>query len=203
VSAEIAPHRTPDPVGTSLVGMSKQQPHVVLISGSMRARSVNAATLRTVAAMVAPEVRTTLFTALDSLPYFSPDIADDDLLAAVRDLRSLLSTADAVVFSTPEYAGAMPGALKNLLEWTVGGIEFSDMPVGWINPSAGGASATYASLSIVLGYVNARVIPEACVRSPLSHGAVGDDGLIASPTFRTDLQPLVSMLRLLAEEPAT
>jgi chromate reductase, NAD(P)H dehydrogenase (quinone) len=31
--------------------------------------------------------------------------------------------ADAVLVSTPEYAGGMPGALKNALDWLVGSGE--------------------------------------------------------------------------------
>jgi chromate reductase, NAD(P)H dehydrogenase (quinone) len=36
--------------------------------------------------------------------------------SAVADLRAHIAEADAIVICTPEYAGALPGALKNLLE---------------------------------------------------------------------------------------
>jgi NAD(P)H-dependent FMN reductase len=41
----------------------------------------------------------------------------------VADLRRQIEAADAVVFCTSEYAGALPGSFKNLLDWTVGGGE--------------------------------------------------------------------------------
>ena len=44
--------------------------------------------------------------------------------------------------STPEYAGAMPGALKNLLEWLIGDEaprSIYEKPVGWVNTSPRGA----------------------------------------------------------------
>jgi multimeric flavodoxin WrbA len=37
----------------------------------------------------------------------------------VADLRETLRRADAVLLSTPEYAGSMPGSFENLLDWTV------------------------------------------------------------------------------------
>ena len=43
------------------------------------------------------------------------------------------SPADALVISTPEYAGALPGALKNRLEWTVGDGGAYGEPVAWLN----------------------------------------------------------------------
>ena len=48
-------------------------------------------------------------------------------------LRRQLADADAVLFCTPEYAGTLPGSLKNLLDWTVGGGELYGKPVAWIN----------------------------------------------------------------------
>lgn len=41
----------------------------------------------------------------------------DDVVA---DLRAEIHRSDAVVVSSPEYAGALPGSFKNLLDWTIG-----------------------------------------------------------------------------------
>jgi NAD(P)H-dependent FMN reductase len=35
-------------------------------------------------------------------------------------LRDDIRASDGLLFSTPEYAGGLPGAFKNLLDWTVG-----------------------------------------------------------------------------------
>jgi chromate reductase, NAD(P)H dehydrogenase (quinone) len=37
-----------------------------------------------------------------------------------------------IAFAAPGYAGALPGAFKNLLDWTVGGVEMDRKPVAWI-----------------------------------------------------------------------
>ncbi len=41
----------------------------------------------------------------------------------VTTLRRQIADADARLFCPPEYAGTLPGSLKNLLDWAVGGGE--------------------------------------------------------------------------------
>lgn len=101
---------------------------ILLISGSLRVGS-NAAALRTVHELVPESV---LFDGLAMLPHFNPDDDAEPLHPAVAALRSAIAEADAVLFCTPEYAGALPGSFKNLLDWTIGG-EIYQKPVAWIN----------------------------------------------------------------------
>ena len=63
-------------------------------------------------------METELSDGLAGLPAFVPDHATP---ATVDELVKRIEEAAAVVFSTPEYAGGLPGSLKNLLDWTVGG----------------------------------------------------------------------------------
>ena len=88
-------------------------------------------------------MRTELYQGLSSLPVFVPDLAPVPL--EVVDLLARISDADAVLFATPEYAGGLPGALKNLLDWTVGGGQLYDKLVAWLdvaNPGRGEVPAT-------------------------------------------------------------
>ena len=96
----------------------------------------------------------------------------------------------ALVFSTPEYAGAPPGSLKNLLEWTIGDGEAGSVyrkPVAWINVSPRGAADAHESLRKVLGYASATIVETACVDFPVTSAMVDDDGLIADPAARDRL----------------
>ncbi len=108
---------------------------LLLIRGSVRAGSTNAAALRTAGSLAPDGVTVSSYDELAMLPHFNPDDDGDRLPAVVADLRARLATADAVLLSTPEYAGALPGAFKNLLDGSVGGGELSRKPVGWINSS--------------------------------------------------------------------
>ncbi|MER6300683.1 NADPH-dependent FMN reductase [Kitasatospora sp. NPDC001539] len=171
--------------------------HILLLSGSLRAGSSNESVLRTAAAVAAglPGVRTVQYEGLAGLPHFNPDHDTDPLPAPVTALRAAIEAADALLVCTPEYAGTLPGSFKNLLDWTVGGTEISDKPVGWINCAAPGRGrGAEATLRTVLGYTGAAVVDEACVRIPLERTAVGADGLVTDPLVRERIGAVLSRL---------
>ena len=157
---------------------------VLLISGSTRNGSANTAALVTAAALAPQRVTPVLYDGLTDLPAFNPDHDGDLLPAAVAALRGEIAAAAAVLFCTPEYAGTLPGSLKNLLDWTVGGGELNEKPVAWINVAnpgrGGGATATLAS---VLSYVGADVIDSACRDIPVPRDAVTPDGAVSDQGF--------------------
>src|SRR3954452_4849931 len=173
---------------------------LLLISGSLRAGSTNAAVLRTAAALAAGEIETVVFGGMAELPHFNPDddVEGQPVHPAVAAMRGAVAEADALLICTPEYAGALPGALKNVLEWTVGNAGTYEKPVGWINaagPAApSGAADAHDSLRKVLGYVGADVVEAACRRIPVTRQDVGPDGLIADANARAAIQETLTAL---------
>ncbi|MFN8216620.1 MAG: NAD(P)H-dependent oxidoreductase [Solirubrobacterales bacterium] len=171
--------------------------HVLLISGSLRAASTNSALLRTADAVPVAGVSTELFDGMGALPHFNPDDDAEGLEppAPVAALRARLAAADAVLFCTPEYAGALPGSFKNLLEWAVGGEEIYRLPAAWVNaaPPGRGENAD-DSLRKVLGYVGADVAEEAVRRVHVPHGAAGEDGIVADPGVRAAIAAVLEAL---------
>jgi NAD(P)H-dependent FMN reductase len=112
--------------------------------------------------------------------------------APVADLLDRIRSADAVLICTPEYAGGLPGSLKNLLDWTVGGGELYEKPVAWLdvaNPGRG--EGARAQLAVVLGYVGARIVQEACVHVPVERNA---DGVAVAPGAQPELVQAVTVL---------
>ena len=84
-----------------------------------------------------------------------------------------------MLFCTPEYAGALPGSFKNLLDWTVGTGALHGKPVGWVNvANPGRGEGALAELITVLGYVGAKMIDSACLREPALRESIGPDGAI-------------------------
>jgi chromate reductase, NAD(P)H dehydrogenase (quinone) len=169
---------------------------LILICGSLRAGSTNEALLQTVVSLLPPDVAADTYRGIGELPHFNPDDDHDPLPVAVVDLRRRIEDATAILFSTPEYAGGMPGTLKNLLDWTVGGAETSDKPAAWINIStaATGAAKTHESLTTVLRYTGTNVIEAACARIPIHRDAVGVDGLIGDPEICLRITAAVTAL---------
>jgi chromate reductase len=179
---------------------------ILLMSGSLRDGSTNSAVLKT-ARRLAPEgVRTTLYGGMGGLPHFNPD--DDregqPVHPAVLGLREQIGDAHALLLCTPEYAGALPGALKNLLEWTVGDAGTYRKPVAWINaagPAAPtGAADAHDSLRKVFGYVHADIVEGACASIPVTRDAVDLEGLISDPGIRSKIaKSLATLVRYVTD----
>jgi NAD(P)H-dependent FMN reductase len=159
---------------------------ILLVSGSTRGGSTNTALLRTARAVAPDGIEAMLYAGMTDLPHFNPDDDADPLPAAVADLRARIGAADAVLLCTPEYAGALPGTFKNLLDWTVGGPEMYGKPVAWVNASGSPTRAAHAhaSLATVLGYIHADVVAEACVHIAVPRERVGADGVVADAGIR-------------------
>lgn len=171
---------------------------ILLVSGSTREGSLHTAVLRTVARFAPPDIAATLYDGLRTLPAFVP--GERTPPAAVAALRHRVDTADAVLFSTPEYAGSLPGSLKNLLDWLVDSGELQAKPVAWLSVAAPGEDdGARAALQTVLDHGNARVLRSACIRIPLIPGAVDAHGLVGDPRLQMALLDMQQALaRLLA-----
>jgi len=185
-----------------VLGMSDASPpvRILLISGSSREGSTNAAVLRTAAALAGDGVETVTYAGIGALPIFNPDDDQEGIPVdpRVAEMRRDLGACDAVLFCTPEYAGAMPAALKNLLEWTIGDAGTYQKPVAWINAAGSaaptGASDAHESLRKVLGYAGADIVEDACARIPVERGMVGSEGLVTDDAVRDQIAAVVGRL---------
>ena len=163
----------------------------------MRATSTNTAVLRTLAELAPRHVSCQLYEELGDLPAFNPDADLPPLAPPVHRLRAAVHRAHGIVFSTPEYAGALPGSFKNLLDWTIGDDDADSIyekPVGWINASARAAEGAYGELQTVLGYAHAQVVEAACIDVPITTTMIGEDSLVADHEARAALARLVEAL---------
>jgi chromate reductase, NAD(P)H dehydrogenase (quinone) len=163
------------------------QIRVLLVSGSTRPGSSNTRVLRMLHERTWPGVGTDLYDGLPEIPPFVPGVEAEP--RAVRDLLARIASSDAVLFSTPEYAGGLPGTLKNLLDWTVGAGRLYGKPVAWLdvaNPGRGAGARD--QLRTVLGYVGSSVLEAACV-----HVALAPDPGDASAVAAQDAQLATAM----------
>jgi len=184
----------------SSLGQVEAPCRIALVSGSLRSGSTNTAVLQTACALAPEALTMTLYGGMGELPHFNPDDdrEGDPVHPAVADLRAQVGAADALLVCTPEYAGALPGAIKNLLEWTVGDAGTYGKPVAWINASGPaaptGAADAHESLRKVLGYVGADIVEAACVRIAVLRDAIGPDGVIADTTIREQIATTLTTL---------
>jgi chromate reductase, NAD(P)H dehydrogenase (quinone) len=135
---------------------------ILAVSGSLRENSYNTSLLRA-AVEAAPEgVELELWEGLAELPLYDEDL-DEDVPESVRRMRADWAAADAILFSTPEYNGSVPGGLKNAVDWAsrprLEGL-LRNKPVAVVGASTGQFGALWAQqdLKRILGIAGARVI---------------------------------------------
>ena len=145
--------------------------NVLVISGSSRRGSINTR-LAHVVAELRPSDTVTVYDGLTRLPFYDADLEAAGAPAEVQDLRAAVAAADAVVVTTPEYNGTIPGLLGNVLDWLSrphGRSVFSGKPalVLTASPSPGGGAQAAAHLRTVLTRIGADVRPGLSV--PAAH----------------------------------
>ncbi len=98
-----------------------------------------------------------IYESLATLPPFNPDLDNEKLPPAVKELRGMLNRSNAILISTPEYAHGIPGTLKNALDWLVSTVLLENKPVAIVMGSSSDGSYARDSLVEVLKTMNASV----------------------------------------------
>ncbi len=160
------------------------------ISGSLRAQSCNTALLRALSALAPDSVEISVYGGLGDLPLFNPDLQDVEP-HAVTDFRARLRTADGILIASPEYAHGVTGAIKNALDWVVGGEEFVNKPVAILNASPR-ATHALAALKETVSVMSGRIIAEASIAVPLLGSNLDVMGIIAHPEISDLLRGAIS-----------
>lgn len=115
------------------------------------------------------------------MPLYDGDVEEaSGLPGEAVKLGAQILAADAIVISTPEYNGGVPGVLKNAIDWVsrVEGNPLKGKPIAILSAAAGrtgGARAQYA-LRLNLVYSQADVLQGPEVMISASFKAFGEDG---------------------------
>jgi len=116
-------------------------------AGSLRKGSYNKALLRTAEDLLPENLILEIFDIAD-IPPFNQD-NEQDMPMKVKEFKSKIREADALLISTPEYNYSVPGVLKNAIDWAsrpYGDNPFDGKPVAIMSASVGmlgGARAQY------------------------------------------------------------
>jgi chromate reductase len=135
---------------------------------------------------------------LKNLPAYDQDDDHDEVGPEVRALRDAIAGADALLFSTPEYNGSVPGALKNAIDWASrprGEAALAGKPVAVVGASPGMFGAVWAQgdLRRILGVAGARVIDRE-LPVPNAHEAFHDDHRLVEPEQHEELGAILGEL---------
>ncbi len=170
------------------------------ISGSLRRDSLNTELLSLAAEELPEGVELSEWDGLRSIPPYDADLdgdPPDEVIAFAEQLRA----ADAVLISSPEYNGSIPGQLKNALDWVSRqalGAPLRGKTVGVIGGSTGqfGGVWGHGELRKVLGIMGADVTDVELSVSKLDERLADPDELL-----RTELRVAVAALAVEARVP--
>ena len=116
-------------------------------AGSLRVGSYNRALLRAANDLLPDDTTLEIFD-LTGIPPFNQDL-EMDMPTKVKEFKSKIREADAILIATPEYNYSVPGVLKNAIDCAsrpYGDNPFNDKPVAIMSASVGmlgGARAQY------------------------------------------------------------
>jgi chromate reductase len=167
---------------------------LLAISGSLRTGSSNHALLRAIT-QVASDVALTLYDGVARLPHFSPDLDITPAPPEVAALRTLVREADALVISSPEYAHALPGSLKNALDWLVSSGEIMDKHVLVWSASGSGATYSHEQLLEVMRTLTSNTLTSASLRITRARQAFAADGTLHDESLAAELAASLGSLR--------
>lgn len=134
---------------------------IIALSGALRRASYNTALLRAAVALAPAGVGIELRT-LHGIPLYDGDVEAEGIPPAVTGLREAIRAADALLIGTPEYNNAIPGVLKNGLDWLSrpsgeGGKLFGGKPTALVGATPGGFGTVQsqdALLSVLRAFGN-------------------------------------------------
>ena len=176
---------------------------VLGISGSLRRDSHNTSLLRAAAEAAGPDVELELYDGLKQIPPYDEDDDVHPRPPSVARLNEAITSADAVLFSTPEYNSSIPGQLKNAIDWVsrpVATNALRNKPVAVVGASTGGFGAVWAQAELrkVLSALGARVLD---VELPVPHAHTRfEDGGLTDDEIRAALEDVLEALTDAAEQ---
>jgi chromate reductase, NAD(P)H dehydrogenase (quinone) len=134
--------------------------NVVMICGSLRKGSYNAALMRTLPALAPPQMKLTVAPPFDKFPLYDQDLqTESGVPAPVIDLAEAIRAADGVIIITPEYNWSIPGPLKNAIDWVsrLADQPFREKPVAIQSCTGGplGGARMQYHLRMALTFLNA------------------------------------------------
>ena len=112
---------------------------VLVICGSLRKGSFNAALARALPALAPPALALRYAAPLDSIPPYNADVQEAGNPPSVVALTEAIRAADGLIIVSPEYNWSIPGVLKNAIDWVskMKNQPFLDKPVA-LQSCAGG-----------------------------------------------------------------
>jgi chromate reductase len=143
--------------------MAHEQPlHFVVMLGSLRKGSYNAAIARALPALAPEGVSIEPLPSVGDFPLYNHDVQLKGFPPIVTSTAEAIAKADGVIIITPEYNHSVPGALKNAIDWLsrLPSQPFAGKPIAIQSASTGLYGGVRAQLHLrqMFVYLDGRVL---------------------------------------------
>lgn len=173
---------------------------VLALSGSLRQASFNSILLRHAARRtptITPKMSIHFFDGLGDLPLFNPDI--EMMPMPVSKLYQAITTHDAILIASPEYAHGVTAVIKNALDWMVGNDSFVQKPTIVWNASPR-AHHAHEALMETLQMMSTNILSDAVMTLPiLGQAFISNDQFTDEKTCALIDQALVRLFNSLTK----
>jgi chromate reductase, NAD(P)H dehydrogenase (quinone) len=172
--------------------------HILGISGSLRAHSVNSGLLRAAGEVLPENVSLEIFD-ISALPFFNDELLQDGKVPeAVKDFKAQIAEADALLIATPEYNYSIPGVLKIAIEWASRPVKDSplnDKPLAIMGAGGklGTGRAQYHLRQMMVG-ANMHLVNRPEVLVQFAHQKFDAKGNLTDEATRQEVKALVAAL---------
>ncbi len=139
---------------------------ILAIIGSARSISTNRALLHALRNLPFEDIEIAMDESIHALPIFNPDLEGTSTPDSVARFCKDIAEVDGLIIASPEYVHAIPGGLKNALDWLVSRDEIIHKPIALAHASHRGDDML-TSLRLVLNTITSRFAEHVFVRISL------------------------------------
>ncbi len=164
-------------------------------AGSLRKGSYNRSLLRAAQELVPKDATLEVFD-LDGIPLFNQDL-EGQPTEAVKEFKSRIRAADAILIATPEYNYSIPGVLKNAIDCAsrpYGDNAFEHKPVAIMGASIGMAGTARAQYHLrqCFVFLTCFALNQPEVMVPFVHDKIDKDGNVTDAKTREKVRELLT-----------
>ena len=166
-------------------------------AGSLRKGSYNRSLLRAAAELVPEGALFEIFD-LEGIPLFNQDL-EGQPPEKVREFKTKIKSADAILIATPEYNYSVPGVLKNAIDWAsrpYGDNAFDGKPLALMGGSIGmlGTARAQYHLRQTCVFLNVYPLNQPEVMVPFVDKKVDETGRLTDEKTREKIGELMASL---------
>lgn len=171
--------------------------NILGFAGSLRKESYNKSILQTALELLPEDAKLEIFD-LEGIPPFNQDL-ENQPPDKVKQFKTKIRAADAILIASPEYNYSIPGVLKNAIDCAsrpYGDNAFDGKPVAVMGASIGMTGTARAQYHLRQSFVFLNMYPinQPEVMVPFAHDKIDKNGKVIDQKTREKIRELIESL---------